>query len=99
MEAGVTEQIRDLSERADLPVTTTLLGLDGFQAEHSLSLGLPGMHGTERANMGIQNADLLIGLGCRFDDRVIGKVDEFAPKAKVVAFDINPSIIIKHTSG
>lgn len=92
VEAGVTEQIRDLSERADLPVTTTLLGLDGFQAEHSLSLGLPGMHGTERANMGIQNADLLIGLGCRFDDRVIGKVDEFAPNAKVISFDINPSM-------
>jgi len=92
VEAGVTEQIRDLAERASLPVTATLLGLDGFQAEHRLSLGLPGMHGTERANMGIQNADLLIGLGCRFDDRVIGKVDEFAPKAKVVAFDINPSM-------
>lgn len=92
VEAGITEQIRELSERADLPVTATLLGLDGFQAEHSLSLGLPGMHGTERANMGIQNADLLIGLGCRFDDRVIGKVDEFAPNAKVVSFDINPSM-------
>ena len=89
VEAGVTGLIRDIAERADLPVTTTLLGLDGFQASHSLCLGLPGMHGTERANMGIQNADLVIGLGCRFDDRVIGKVDEFAPRAQVVAFDIN----------
>ena len=92
VEAGVTEQIRDFAETMDLPVTTTLLGIDGFPAEHRLSLGLPGMHGTERANMGIQNADLVIGLGCRFDDRVIGKVDEFAPKAKVVAFDINPGM-------
>ncbi len=92
VEAGVTDQIKEFSEAMDLPVTTTLLGIDGFPSEHRLSLGLPGMHGTERANMGIQNADLLIGMGCRFDDRVIGKVDEFAPKAKVVAFDINPGM-------
>ncbi len=93
----VLSETRDLlvslSEKADLPVVTTLLGLDGFPATHRCALGMPGMHGTERANRGIQRADLIIGLGLRFDDRVTGKVDGFAPEAKIVHFDVDPAVV------
>lgn len=91
--AGVSGLVRMLAERADLPVVTTLLGLDAFPASHTLALGMPGMHGTERANKGIQEADLILGLGLRFDDRVIGKPDEFAPNARIVHFDIDQAAV------
>jgi acetolactate synthase I/II/III large subunit len=86
--AGVADQVLDFAEQHALPVITTLLGLDAFPAEHPLSLGMPGMHGHERANLAIQRADLVIGLGLRFDDRVTGRVSGFAPLARVVHFDI-----------
>ena len=91
--AGVSRLVRMLAERADIPVTTTLLGLDAFPASHPLALGMPGMHGTQRANNAIQEADLVIGLGLRFDDRVIGKPDEFARNARVVQFDIDRTAV------
>ena len=91
--AGVSRLMRMMAERADLPVVTTLLGLDAFASGHRLALGLPGMHGTERANHAIQNADLVLGLGLRFDDRVIGRAADFAPKARVIHFDVDPASV------
>ena len=90
--AGMTDTLRAFAEAHDLPVVTTLLGLDAFPSAHPLCLGMPGMHGTERANMAIQRADLVIGLGLRFDDRVTGRVSGFAPLADVVHFDISEAV-------
>ncbi len=88
--AGVADQVLALAERANLPVTATLLGLDGFPATHPLCIGLPGMHGTERANRGIQRADVILGLGLRFDDRVTGPPARFAPGATIIHLEIDP---------
>jgi acetolactate synthase-1/2/3 large subunit len=88
--SGTTELLARLVEECGLPVTTTLLGLDAYPAERPLALGMPGMHGTERANRCLQQADLILGLGARFDDRVIGRADRFAPRARIVHFDIDP---------
>jgi len=85
--------VRSLAERADFPVSATLLGLDGFPATHPLCLGLPGMHGTARANHGIQRADVILGLGLRFDDRVTGPPKGFAPEAAVIHLDIDPASV------
>lgn len=93
--AEATAALRELAERADLPVVTTLLGLDGFPGAHPLALGLPGMHGTERANRAIQRADVILGLGLRFDDRVTGPTDTFAPDATIIHADIAPTSIGK----
>ncbi len=82
--------LMELALRADLPVVTTLLGLDAFPPTHSLALGMPGMHGTERANQAIQAADVILGLGLRFDDRVTGPVSTFAPHAEIIHLDIDP---------
>lgn len=90
--AGVCAEVQALAERADLPVVTTLLGLDAFPAEHDLALGMPGMHGTERANRGIQDADVILGLGLRFDDRVVGRVEDFGRGARIIHFEVNPAI-------
>lgn len=87
--AGVVDAVRRLAERASLPVVTSLLGLDAFPASHALAMGLPGMHGTPRANRAIQEADVVVGLGLRFDDRVVGRVESFAPRARIVHFDID----------
>lgn len=79
-----------------IPVTTTLLGLGGFPIAHELWLGMPGMHGTYTANKALQNCDLLIGIGARFDDRVTMKTSGFAPKANTIAhIDIDPAEISK----
>lgn len=88
--AGVRDAVQELAERANLPVTATLLGLDGFSATHPLCIGLPGMHGTERANRGIQRADVILGLGLRFDDRVTGPPARFAPGATIIHLEIDP---------
>jgi len=88
--AGMHAELLDLAARADLPVTTTLLGLDGFPATHPLCLGMPGMHGTERANRAIQRADVILGLGLRFDDRVTGPTSTFARDAAIIHLDIDP---------
>jgi acetolactate synthase-1/2/3 large subunit len=88
--SGVEKELMGLALKADLPVVTTLLGLDGFPPSHTLALGMPGMHGTERANQAIQAADVILGLGLRFDDRVTGPVSTFAPNADIIHLDIDP---------
>jgi acetolactate synthase I/II/III large subunit len=79
----------ELAERADVPVINSLLGLGSFPRDHELSLGMMGMHGEAAATMAVQEADLVVGIGNRFDDRLTGKTDGFAPKAKIVHFDID----------
>ncbi len=85
-----------LAEKADIPVTMTLMGKGGFPDDHELSLGMPGMHGTAYANYALHEADLIIALGTRFDDRVTGKLDTFARRAKVIHVDVDPAEIGKN---
>jgi acetolactate synthase-1/2/3 large subunit len=96
IKSGAGEQIRTLVERADLPVACTLLGLGSFPASHALNLGMMGMHGESWVNEAIQNADLLIACGMRFDDRVTGALASYAPKAKKIHIDIDPAEINKN---
>ncbi|MFH1519899.1 MAG: biosynthetic-type acetolactate synthase large subunit [Candidatus Omnitrophota bacterium] len=93
--AGASEELLRFAEKTNIPVTTTLMGLGGFPSTHRLSLGMPGMHGTVYANLAVTESDLLISVGSRFDDRVTGKVDAFAPGAKIVHIDIDPTSISK----
>ncbi|WP_281889913.1 biosynthetic-type acetolactate synthase large subunit [Paenibacillus sp. YYML68] len=94
--AGAAEELIQFVEKTRIPVTTTLLGLGGFPSANDLWLGMPGMHGTYAANIALQNCDLLIGIGARFDDRVTMKVNGFAPKAKkIVHIDVDPAEIGK----
>lgn len=93
--ANGTDEIIELAERLNLPVTPTLMGLGCFPAGHPLSLGMLGMHGTYWANMAISDADLIIAVGVRFDDRVTGVVEKFAPQAEIIHVDIDPSSISK----
>ncbi len=88
--AGMADAIRELAEATNLPVVTTLLGLDAFPTLHPQCVGMPGMHGTQRANQAISEADLIVGIGLRFDDRVTGNVSKFAPGAGIIHFDIDP---------
>jgi acetolactate synthase-1/2/3 large subunit len=90
------KEFTELAVKMQIPVTSTLMGLGGFPGTHSLWLGMLGMHGTFRANMAVSDCDLLIAVGVRFDDRVTGKVDEFAPNAKIVQIDIDPTSIQKN---
>jgi len=94
--SGAFETLRELAERARIPVTTTLLGKGAFPETHPLSLGMLGMHGTKYANYAISYCDLLIAIGARFDDRITGKLDVFAPHAKVIHIDIDPAEIGKN---
>jgi acetolactate synthase-1/2/3 large subunit len=94
--SGAHEQIRELAELTQVPVTLTLMGLGAFPGTNPLFLGMLGMHGTYAANMAVQNADLLIGIGVRFDDRVTGKLETFASKAKIIHIDIDPTSIRKN---
>ena len=94
--SGGFKELRELAEYTDIPVTMTLMGLGSFPGSHSLSLGMPGMHGTYYANKAIQGSDLLIAAGMRFDDRVTGKLDSFAPHAKIIHIDIDPTSIRKN---
>ena len=93
--SGAAKELKELAEKINSPVTMTLLGLGSFPGNHELSLGMLGMHGTGYANHAVQNCDLLIAIGARFDDRVTGKIDEFAPHAKIIHIDIDPSAISK----
>ncbi|MGH7225796.1 MAG: biosynthetic-type acetolactate synthase large subunit, partial [Gemmataceae bacterium] len=88
--------LKAFAERTGIPVALTLLGLGGFPSEHFLCLQMLGMHGTIYANYAINDADLLLALGVRFDDRVTGKVSEFAKHGKIVHIDIDPSEINKN---
>jgi acetolactate synthase I/II/III large subunit len=90
------EQLRDLAELIGAPVVTTLMARGAFPDSHRQHLGMPGMHGAVAAVAGLQRSDLLIALGTRFDDRVTGKLDSFAPEAKVIHADIDPAEIGKN---
>ena len=94
--SGASRELKELAEYADAPVTMTLMGLGAFPGSHKLSLGMPGMHGTFYANKSIQESDLLVAIGMRFDDRVTGKISAFAPHAKIVHIDIDPTSIRKN---
>ncbi len=94
--AGASEALVALAETANIPVTTTLMGLGMIPGDHPLNLGMLGMHGTWYANNAISASDLIIALGVRFDDRVTGKLAEFAPNAKVIHADIDPAEIGKN---
>ncbi|AHV96257.1 biosynthetic-type acetolactate synthase large subunit [Paenibacillus sabinae] len=96
--SGAHEEMYEFVKKTEIPITTTLLGLGAFPSGHELWMGMPGMHGTYTANHAIQNCDLLINIGARFDDRVTGKLDGFAPKAKIVHIDIDPAEIGKNVS-
>ena len=89
-------ELRELAELTQIPVTTTLMGLGAFPSAHPLSLEMLGMHGTYYANMAVHHSDVLVAVGARFDDRVTGKVDAFAPHAEIIHIDIDPSSIAKN---
>jgi acetolactate synthase-1/2/3 large subunit len=93
--SGAHEEVMALVEKTGIPITTTVLGLGIFPEVHESSLRMLGMHGTHYANYSVQKSDLLIAVGARFDDRVTGKIDLFAPQAKIVHIDIDPSSISK----
>ncbi len=90
------EELRQLAELIPAPVTMTLMGLGAFPASHPLSLGMIGMHGTKYANYAVTESDLLISVGVRFDDRATGKLESFAPEAKIIHIDIDPAEIGKN---
>ncbi len=94
--AGADAELRILAELTRIPVVTTLMARGAFPDDHPLHLGMPGMHGTVAAVGALQRSDLLIALGARFDDRVTGKLDTFAPDAKVIHADIDPAEISKN---
>ena len=91
--SGAYGELRALAENTGIPVITTLLGLSGFPSGHPLSLGMLGMHGMYWANIAVDQADLIVGVGMRFDDRVTGKASTFAPHARIVHIDIDPDQI------
>lgn len=94
--SGAEQEMLELAELLNLPVAMTLMGLGGFPGKHRLSLNMLGMHGYYHANMSMSNSDLLVAIGARFDDRVTGKLDEFAVGARIVHIDIDPSSIAKN---
>jgi len=94
--SGAHQELKKLAEKIKAPLTWTLMGIGAFPAEHELSLGMLGMHGTAYANHSIMGSDLIIAIGARFDDRVTGRLDAFAPDAKVIHIDIDPSSISKN---
>ena len=91
LKARAAEQLRELAELLDIHVVTTLMNRGGFPDDHELALGMPGMHGNYTAVTAMQQADLLVALGARFDDRVTGRLDGFAPEAKIIHADIDPA--------
>ncbi|WP_184836891.1 acetolactate synthase large subunit [Allocatelliglobosispora scoriae] len=96
LKAGATEALKQLAELTGAPVVTTLMALGAFPDSHPQHLGMPGMHGTVAAVYGLQKADLIVALGARFDDRVTGKLESFAPEAQIVHADIDPAEIGKN---
>jgi acetolactate synthase-1/2/3 large subunit len=96
LKAGATDSLRKLAELTGIPVVTTLMARGAFPDSHPQHLGMPGMHGSVTAVYGLQKADLLVALGARFDDRVTGKLDSFAPDAAIVHADIDPAEIGKN---
>jgi acetolactate synthase-1/2/3 large subunit len=96
--SGAYEELRTLAERTGIPVITTLLGISGFPESHPLHLGMPGMHGEVHVNRAIQQADLILGVGLRFDDRVTGNLAGFARGAKVIHVELDRSEIGKNVA-
>lgn len=94
--SGADNELMELTTELKSPVATTLMGLGCFPGDNDSFLGMLGMHGTYRANMAVANCDLLLAIGVRFDDRVTGKISEFAPKAKIIHIDIDPTSISKN---
>jgi acetolactate synthase-1/2/3 large subunit len=94
--SGAYEELKQLAENVQIPVITTLLGIGCFPGSHVLSYGWLGMHGMAYANLALNDADLIIAVGMRFDDRVTGKVSDFAPRARVIHIDIDPAEIGKN---
>jgi acetolactate synthase-1/2/3 large subunit len=94
--SGASKELTGFARRLNTPVTASLMGLGAFPGTDELWLGMLGMHGTYRANMAIGSCDLLVGIGVRFDDRVTGKIDTFAPHAKIIHIDIDPTSIRKN---
>ncbi|MCW2979726.1 MAG: acetolactate synthase, large subunit [Solirubrobacterales bacterium] len=94
--ANASEELRELAASDKFPVTSTLMGLGAFPASSDQFLGMLGMHGTFTANAAMDNADLIVAIGARFDDRITGKLDEFAPNAKIIHIDIDPAEISKN---
>jgi acetolactate synthase-1/2/3 large subunit len=95
-ESGAMEQVRTLAERAQIPVALTLLGLGNFPASHPLNMGMMGMHGESWVNTAIQDADLLIACGMRFDDRVTGSTSTYSLKSKKIHIEVDPAEINKN---
>jgi len=96
MQSNAMEQVRALAERSQTPVALTLLGLGAFPASHPLNMGMMGMHGEAWVNHAIQEADLLIACGMRFDDRVTGSLSTYAPKSKKIHIEVDPSEVNKN---
>ena len=96
LQSGAMKELLDFAEKTQTPITATLLGLSGTPASHPLFLGMMGMHGVSWANQAIQDADLLLAMGMRFDDRVTGNMKTYAPNARKIHFDIDPSEINKN---
>jgi acetolactate synthase-1/2/3 large subunit len=94
--SGADKELLKLAKKTNIPVTTTMMGLGAFPEDDSLSLGMLGMHGTAYANHAVQDSDMIIAIGARFDDRVTGRIDHFAPNATVAHIDIDPSSISKN---
>lgn len=94
--SGSHAEIKELAELFNIPVTTTLMGKGAFDESHPLALGMLGMHGTAYANFAVSECDLLIAVGARFDDRVTGRLDQFAAHAKVIHIDIDPAEVGKN---
>jgi acetolactate synthase-1/2/3 large subunit len=94
--SNASDKLKELVEKTHIPVTNTLMGLGSFPAAHPLFIGMLGMHGTKYANFAVSEADLLIAIGARFDDRITGKMEEFAKSATIIHIDIDPSEISKN---
>lgn len=96
--AGASKELREIAALLDCPVSSTLMGLGAFPGDSPMWLGMPGMHGTYEANKAISNADAILAVGVRFDDRVTGRVSAFAPNAEIIHIDIDPTSIRKNVS-
>ncbi|MDP3029455.1 MAG: biosynthetic-type acetolactate synthase large subunit [Deltaproteobacteria bacterium] len=94
--SNAAKELTELATLSQIPTTATLMGLGGFPGTHPLWMGMLGMHGTYCSNMAVANSDLLIAVGARFDDRVTGRLDAFAPHAKIIHIDIDPTSISKN---
>ncbi|MBN1256209.1 MAG: biosynthetic-type acetolactate synthase large subunit, partial [Planctomycetes bacterium] len=94
--SGCSKLIKEMAEKGNLPVTTTLMGIGSMPETHKLSLQMLGMHGTAYANYAVTNTDCLIAIGARFDDRITGKLSAFAPQAKIIHIDVDPTSLSKN---